>query len=101
MQRDTAFTSVPKPARRPSRRANWGKRVSRVVCALFAILGVLPIATFFIVRTPWVRGWATRESERLLREQGISATYGIEIRLWPLSLELTNVSVDANDRRGP
>lgn len=101
MQRDTAFTSIPEPARRPARRADWGRRVARVLCALFAVVGVLPFAIFFIVRTPWVRHWATTESARILHEQGIAASYGIEIRLWPLSLELTNVSVEATDRREP
>lgn len=101
MQRDTLFTTLPEPARRPARRADWGRRVARVACVLFAIFGILPFAIFFIVRTPLVRAWATTESERLLREQGIGATYGIEIRLWPLSLELTDVKVAASDGGGP
>jgi translocation and assembly module TamB len=71
--------------------------LARVLCAAMAIVGVVPFATALVVRSAWARGWAARETERALREQGLVVTYDLSIRVWPLALELTSVHLESSD----
>ncbi len=78
-----------------------GAVVAYALCLLFAIVGVFPLLLGGVVRSSWARAWAVTETEQLLRDQGISATYGVGVRLWPMALELTDVRVVASDGGSP
>jgi translocation and assembly module TamB len=95
-------STMPPPMRpRWTRRRDWGRVVARVLCAVFAIAGLVPLGLGLLVRTSWARGIAERETQKLLAEQKIEARYELELRLWPLSVALRNVRVEANDGGGP
>ena len=94
-------TQLPSPPRRRTRRGALGRAVARVLCIVFAIVGIVPFAGAAVVRSPWARAWAVRESSRILKEQGIVATYTVGVRFWPLSVELTDVSIASNDGGAP
>ncbi len=83
------------------RRGAVGRAIARVLCIVLAIVGIIPFAGAAVVRSPWARAWAVRESSRVLKEQGIVATYSVGVRFWPLSVELTNISVASNDGGAP
>src|SRR5215472_4025833 len=87
--------------RRRSRRRDWVGGIARVLCVVLAIVGVTPLAAALMARSAWVRAWATDETERLLRAQGVVATYSMAPRLWPISVELTRVRVESNDGGPP
>jgi translocation and assembly module TamB len=90
----------PPPKARPRSR-DYGAIVAKVFCFLFALVGVLPVAAGAVVRSGPARRWAVHETTRLLREQGIIATYDVNVRLWPLSLELRSLTVQATDGGSP
>jgi translocation and assembly module TamB len=97
-----AGTGPPRvTARRRRKRTDWGRRVARLACVVLALVGLLPFAATLAVRSSWTRAWAARETSRLLREQGIVATYGMSLRVWPLAVELTNVRLQASDGGAP
>ncbi len=93
-------SSLPQPPRREHGR-DWSQVFARVVCGVLALVGVLPIAVTVLARSAALNAWATRESSRLLQEQGLHADYRIQVRLVPLALELTDVKLDASDGKGP
>ena len=95
--RDSSLPAV----RRRRRRRDWGRQVARALCVLLALLGVLPCAATVAVRSAWARGWAARETERLLHEQGIEARYGMALKVWPLAVELTDVRIESSDQGVP
>ncbi len=86
----------------PPRRRDWGRIVARVLCALFALLGLLPLSLGFIARTDAARAWASQETSRALRESlGLEASYEVSISLLPLQLALVNLQVQSTDGQGP
>ena len=93
-------TALPPPPRK-LRRRDWGRLLARLLCVVFALVGVLPIGLTVLVRSSWARGWASRETERILREQKIDAKYDVGLRLWPLAVELRNVEIASTDGGGP
>jgi translocation and assembly module TamB len=75
---------------------------ARVVCALFAVLGALPVLTGFVLSSRFVEGWAAREAGRVLKEQlGLTASYQVELKLLPLRVAVTNLVVPASDGGSP
>ena len=88
-------------ARRRRKRRDWGRGVARTLCVLLALVGILPFATTVVVRSAWARTWAARETEGVLRSQGIVARYAMALRVWPLAVELTDVRVDSSDGGPP
>jgi translocation and assembly module TamB len=98
-QADRASTVLPPIPRR--RRRDWGRLFARAWCFVFALTGALPIALGFIVKSPWARGHAEEVTEKLLRDHAIVATYAVNIRLWPVALELKNLSVQSSDGGSP
>jgi translocation and assembly module TamB len=80
---------------------DWGAVVATILCFLFAGVGVVPFALVAVVRSAWAETWAVTETEHLLRDQGIVASYSVGVRLWPLAVELTNLKVDSTDGGGP
>src|SRR5258708_24426823 len=88
-------------ARRRRRRREWGRGVGRAVCGACALIGVLPFLSALVVRSSWARAWAARETQRLLRQQGIVAEYSPSLRIWPLAIELDRVRVESSDGGPP
>lgn len=78
-------------------RRDWVQGLARVLCLVLAVAGVVPFAATLVVRSAWARAWATRETERALRAQGIVASYEMALRVWPLAVELVHVRVEASD----
>jgi translocation and assembly module TamB len=98
MHPDRESTRLPPE---PRRGRDWGAVVAKLFCFVFALIGVLPVAAGAVVRSVPARRWAVQETTRLLRQQGIVATYQVELKLWPLAVELTNLAVASGDRGGP
>ncbi len=97
-----ASSALPRiPRARRGWRRDWAKLVARLFCGVFALIGMLPIATTVLARSALLNSWATKESGRLLEQLGLHATYTIQIKLVPLALELTEVKLDASDGKGP
>jgi translocation and assembly module TamB len=86
----------------PARNRDFGRIWARVVCALLALLGALPLASGLFLSSRPVSAWAERETARVLKEQlGLSASYRVELNLLPLRLTLTDLLVPASDGGGP
>ncbi len=100
MNLDRKSTSLPPPPRR-SRGRDWGRVLARVLCIVFAIVGLVPMGLTVIVRSDRAQRWAARETERILREQGVDASYMVALRLWPLVVELRDVEIASTDGGGP
>jgi translocation and assembly module TamB len=101
MQFERASTMLPTPPVRSADGRDWGALVATALCFVFAGVGVVPFLLGAILRSSLVQDWAVKETERVLYEQGIVATYGVGLHLWPLAVELTNVSVSSTDGGGP
>ncbi len=99
MEERSSTTSLP-PVRRVRRR-DWGRIVARVLCVLFAVSGLVPLGLGLLVRTTWARGIATRETRALVAAQNVDASYDLELHLWPLSVTLSNLRVEATDGGTP
>src|SRR5580692_8198499 len=101
MQLERPSTVFPAPPVRPPARTDWGAVFAHVLCLLFAIVGALPFLLAGVVRSSWAEGWATQETERLLQGQGVLATYRVGVRLWPLAVELTDLTIASTDGGPP
>ena len=99
MQDHGSSTMLPPVRRR--RRRDWGRVFARVLCVLFAVLALLPVGLGMLVRTKWARGIATRETQKIVAGYGVKAAYDLELHLWPLSVDLRNIRVDATDGGTP
>ena len=86
----------------PVRNRDFGRLLTRVVCALFAVLGALPLALGFFLSSRPVEDWAARETTRVLREQlGVQATFRVELKLLPLRVTVNQLVVPASDGGSP
>lgn len=84
------------------RRTSWGRRIAFAVCLVFAIAGAIPVIAGIVVRTSWFQGWAAGETQKLLeKELGLDASYAIQVRPWPLSIDVDNVVLEASDGGTP
>lgn len=88
------------PVRRGKRR-DWGRIVARILCVVFAVIGLVPVGVGLLVRTSWARGIARRETQKVLAKNHIDATFDLTVRLWPLSVGLRNLRVAASDGGTP
>src|SRR5687767_12805438 len=92
----TLRPSTLRPPRDPGR---W---VARVLCALFALIGLIPPLLGSLTRWQPVQNWAALETARILSQQlGLSAAYQVQVSLWPVSLELRDVILSSNDGGAP
>lgn len=96
-------SSRPSLGSRPLKpRRDLGRWVARAFCLVFALVGLLPPLAAVLTRSGPVRAWAARESTRLLEQQlGIRAEYQVQISLWPLALELQDVTLHSSDGGPP
>lgn len=86
----------------PPRRRDWGALGAKMLCLLFALVGVLPLSLGFIAKTDAARAWASEETSRALRDSlGVDARYQLAISLLPLRLTLENLELDSTDGLGP
>lgn len=88
------------PVRRAKRR-DWGRVFARILCVIFAIAGLVPVGIGLLVRTSWARALATQETRKIIKGFGVDARYDLDLRLWPLSVSLRNVRVEASDGGTP
>ena len=96
------YTAPSRPKRRGRRRRrDWVRTIARGLCGALALLGLAPFVTALVVRSAWARGWATRETERALRDQGIVAAYEFSLSAWPVAVELTRVRIESGDGGPP
>ncbi|MFO0570349.1 MAG: translocation/assembly module TamB domain-containing protein [Polyangiaceae bacterium] len=87
------------PSRRPT---DFGRLLARLLCAVFALIGVVPLALAVGLRSKPVLDWAARETSRVLQtELGVTATYRVEMQLLPLRIALHDVVVPASDGGAP
>ena len=86
----------------PSRNRDFGRLFARVLCALFALLGALPLLTGFFLSSATVEAWAARETTRILKEQlGLAASFRVELKLLPLRVTVSQLVVPASDGGTP
>src|SRR6185436_18284315 len=63
---------------RPAR--DLGRWVARALCALFALVGLIPPLLGSLTRWQPVQDWAASETARILSQQlGLSATYKVNV----------------------
>jgi translocation and assembly module TamB len=85
-----------------SGRLDAGRVIARLVCAVFALVGALPLLAAALVSSGPVKRWAERETTRLLSEEfGVSARYRVELRLLPLRLAVEDLSIPSSDGGEP
>jgi len=101
MQLERPSTLLPAPPFRARRTRDWGALVAYVACLLVSALGTLPVLLVGVARSSRAQAWAMSETQRVLRAQGIPATYGVAVGFWPIALDLTNVSVASSDGGSP
>jgi translocation and assembly module TamB len=93
------------PRKRPPKwrpRRDWGRFFALVFCALFAVIGAVPLALGFLVRTAPVRAWAARKTAVLLaQELGLNAHYQVSVQAWPMLIALDDLVIEASDGGGP
>ncbi|XXX78859.1 translocation/assembly module TamB domain-containing protein [Sorangium sp. So ce134] len=86
----------------PSARRDWGRLFVRALCLVFAVIGAIPLAVGFLVRTETVRAWAAAETAALLESKlGIKARYDVRVQAWPLMVGLNRLVVDSSDGGAP
>jgi translocation and assembly module TamB len=104
-----ARSSVPPRASVPPRVSapappRWDpiRFLAKVLCALLAVVGVVPIAAALLISSAPVQRWAEAETRRLLEAQlGVKAEYKVSVRLLPLRLAITNLEVPSSDGGPP
>jgi len=87
--------------RRTHGRRDWGAIVAQLFCFFFALLGCLPLLLGAVVRSERVHAWASTETERLLQEQKIVASYDVGLTLWPAAIQINRLRVESNDGKDP
>jgi translocation and assembly module TamB len=68
---------------------------------VLALVGLLPFVATLVVRSAWARDWAARETQRILRQQGVVASYAPSLRVWPLAVQLDRVRIESSDGGSP
>jgi translocation and assembly module TamB len=79
-----------------------GRTLARGLCALLALVGLIPFVATALARSEPVRLWAARETAALIeRLVGVDARYAVGIRLIPFALVVENIEVRASDGGAP
>ncbi|RLB54359.1 MAG: hypothetical protein DRI90_20285, partial [Deltaproteobacteria bacterium] len=84
------------------RRRDWGQIIARVLCTIFALVGVIPLVAGGLARLDRVQRWAAERTTELLRDElGLEARYDLELQPWPLSISMENLEIAASDGGSP
>ncbi|PKN45381.1 MAG: hypothetical protein CVU63_08955, partial [Deltaproteobacteria bacterium HGW-Deltaproteobacteria-20] len=85
--------------RRPARVGRW---IARVLCILFALIGLLPVLAGVLLRTEMARTWASEQARTLLHEEtGLDGSFHASVRPWPLTIVVDDLEILATDEAGP
>src|SRR5689334_18228076 len=102
LRRGYAFSPLMDARAPVDRRWEPGRWVARALCAVFAMIGALPLLAAAALSSGPLTRWAERETARVLRQElGVSATYKVELRLLPLRLAIVDLTVPAADGGSP
>lgn len=83
-------------------RTDWGQRIARLLCVLFALIGLIPLSGGLLLRSAPAKHWAASETSRLLlQELGLAATFRVELSLVPLRLSILDLAVDDTEQAEP
>src|SRR5262249_14302276 len=83
-------------------RLEVGRALARAWCVILALVGALPVAAGFLVRSPAFREAVARKTAALVEELvGVEASYSVGVQLFPLELVLEDVRVKATDGGPP
>ncbi|HWA73377.1 MAG TPA: translocation/assembly module TamB domain-containing protein [Polyangiaceae bacterium] len=76
--------------------------LARVLCAVFGLVGLLPLAAELLLGLDRVQNWAADRTAQLLRQElGVEARYDVRVHLIPLRLRIEHLVVPASDGGGP
>src|SRR5580700_4488297 len=101
MQLERPSTVLPSPPLRPPAGTDWGAVVASLLCLAFAAIGALPFLLAGVLRSSWAEDWAAQQTQRLLSDHGVVATYRVGVRLWPVAVELADLRVASTDGGSP
>ncbi len=83
-------------------RRDLGRTFARLLCAIFAVVGLIPLSGGILLRSKPMQAWAASETSRLLRQElGVEATFQVETSLIPLRLAVADLTVPSTDGGGP
>jgi len=86
----------------PTRNRDFGRVLARIVAAIFALFGALPLVVGFFLSSAPVENWAARETTRILEQQlGLAASFRVELKLLPLRVTVSQLVVPASDGGTP
>jgi translocation and assembly module TamB len=84
------------------RHVDLGRLAARLLCALLAVVGLVPLTLGVLVRLRSVQAWAARETARVVEQQlGLDASYVLHLEPWPLQIALSELRIEANDGGSP
>lgn len=96
---------APRPRSRPRKRpkpGRVGRWIARILCVLFAVVGLLPLVAGALLRTEMAGRWAAEEGQRLVREElGLDIAFSPQVRPWPLTIVVDDVRVASTDGTDP
>ncbi len=95
---------MPRRPQKAVSRRRWdaGRIIAQLLCAVFAVVGGLPLLGGMLVRSEPIQRWAASETARVLKEQlGVTASYRVEMKLWPLQVSVHDLVVPSNDGGAP
>ena len=91
-----------KRRRRWKAQRDWGGILAKLLCVVFAFIGLVPLALGGLVRLDRVQELvADRTATLVERELGVTASYELELTPWPLEIAMENVEVPSNDGGKP
>ncbi|HEU4405401.1 MAG TPA: translocation/assembly module TamB domain-containing protein [Polyangiaceae bacterium] len=97
--RRSSTSSRPPPSSRAWQRRNL---LARLLCALLAVVGALPLLLDGVVRLPWVRRTIAERTSALLESAlGLDATFRAELYALPLELVLYDLRLASTDGPEP
>lgn len=76
--------------------------LARVLCGVFGLIGLLPLAAELLLGLDPVQRWAAQKTAAVLQQElGLEARYDVRVHLIPLRLRVENLVVPASDGKGP
>jgi translocation and assembly module TamB len=76
--------------------------LARVLCAVFGLIGLLPLAAELLLGLDPVQRWAAQKTAAVLEQElGVKASYDVRVHLIPLRLRIEHLVVPASDGQGP